>query len=334
LIFRSRADLFRFVLIIFASSIIPSLYACVDIWLGRSNLTEFRLQSTFMHPNIYAFYLVVLLGLALYVRASQAIVWPLRFHRVITWYIPILLFFIALTKTRSAYLAAGALVLYYALCFDRRFLFGLLFVPLLLYLDPSIADRILEVSSSEEIDDLRRLDAEVALDAYAWRQLLWSSAMPLIEEKPWLGHGLESFRYLSSTFFPLSLDGFNDGGTDAHNLYLQVLFEIGVVGILAVAWLFGALAWQIAKGLASDRRGIWIVFGILGAFMLESYSDNMAGYLASNWYFWFAMGTVCAWAQFENSARNSVQRGRRGRMRNYFTMPAASCKRRRRQCAE
>ena len=59
-LWRSPDDVSRFVMLVIGSSVIPSLYALVDISRGLSDITEFRLQSTFSHANIYAFYLVLL----------------------------------------------------------------------------------------------------------------------------------------------------------------------------------------------------------------------------------------------------------------------------------
>jgi len=292
--FRSRDDLPRFVLLVLASSIVPSLYAIVDTWRGLSDFSEFRLQSTFAHPNIYSFYLVLLLGLAFYFIASHAITWP-RARRAVTLYIPILILFIALTKTRSAWIAAAAIYLFYAVRFDRRLLLGILLVPILLALDPSLGDRFLDLTRGEEIEDLSRLNSDVTLNSLEWRRVLWESAIPAILQKPLLGHGLDSFRISTPTFFPLAVNATETGETDAHNFYLQILFEMGTIGIFAFIWLFGALSWRLARGLRFDRAGILLIFSILAAYLAESHSDNMAYYLSFNWYFWFVMGTICAW---------------------------------------
>jgi hypothetical protein len=55
------------------------------------------------------------------------------------------------------------------------------------------------------------------------------------------------------------------------------------------------LARYLARGLRRDPPGIVIILCILAAYVLESYSDNMQFYLSFNWYFWFVMGTICAW---------------------------------------
>jgi O-antigen ligase len=293
--FRSRTDLSRFIMLIFASSIAPSLYALWDIWRGLSDLSEFRLQSTFAHPNIFAFYLVLLLGLALYVRTASAVLWPAGTRRIISLYIPILLAFLILTQTRSAWAACALMFLFYAVWFDRRFIvLGLLVVPILLS-SQMVGSRIADSWSGEEIEDFKELNDSNMLNSFAWREALWASAIPSIAERPVLGHGLQSFRTSSPEFFPLAhLDG-----ADSHNMYLQILFEMGAIGMLTFAWLVLCLVRLIGKGLRYDSRGLAIVLAILVTYLLESYSDNMIYYLNFNWYFMFALGTICAWIEYE-----------------------------------
>lgn len=295
--FRQPSDLTRFIGLAMASSVVPSLYAFVDLWQGRGDFENFRLQSTFSHPNIFAFYLVLQLGLALYVRTSRAILWP-HFRQLALAYIPLLIFFLALTKTRSAWIACGVLFVFYAVWFDRRFLLVFVLAPILLLFDSSITGRLADLGEGTQTEELGRLNEEIRLNSFAWREVLWQSAIPWIESRPTLGYGLQSFRQLSLDFFPLA----SSSGTDSHNLYVQVMFEMGVVGILALMWLVAALVWRLALGLKYDRDAILVIGALLLAYLLEAYSDNMIYYLSFNWYFWFVLGSVCAAIEYQRSA--------------------------------
>ena len=294
-IFRSSGDLSRFVLVVIGSSIPPSLYAVVDIARGLSDMADFRLQSTFSHPNIYAFYLVLVIGLALYIRASQVIRVTAHVRMLVTLYLPVLTMFLVLTKTRSAWMTCGLMFLIYALWIDRRFLAGLFLVPVLLVADPSVKDRLTDVTAATEVDSFTQLNDSTRLNSYVWRKALWDSAIPSIMERPLLGHGLESFKASTPSFFPL----IGPQGIDGHNFYLQMAFEMGLLGVLTIVWLFAAVALSLMRGLRLDRPGIAIMLCVLLAYMLESYSDNMHFYLSFNWYFWFMMGTIYAWIRQE-----------------------------------
>lgn len=290
-ILRSSLDVTRLVLVVIASSVPPTLYAFVDIARGLSDLGEFRLQSTFSHPNIYAFYLVLLLGLGLFVRSSRIVSVSPRIRMLVTLYIPLLMLFLLLTKTRSAWGACGVMFLIYAVRIDRRFLAGLLLIPVLFIANPSLMDRLTDVTAATEIDSLSQLNESTRLNSYVWRQVLWESAIPRVLDQPLLGHGLDSFKRSTPSFFPLV----GPEGIDGHSLYLQMSFELGLLGALSLLWLLGSVGWRLARGLRRDPPGMLIMLCILLSYMLESYSDNMHYYLAFNWYFWFVMGTICAW---------------------------------------
>jgi O-antigen ligase len=224
---------------------------------------------------------------------------------LVTLYIPVLTVFLMLTKTRSAWMTCGLMFLFYALRIDRRFLAGFLLVPVLLVADPSLMDRLTDVTEATEVDSFKQLNESARLNSYVWRQALWESAIPPILEMPLLGHGLESFRPSTPSFFPL----IGPGGIDGHNFYLQVAFEMGLLGVLALVWLLGSVARSVARGLRRDPPGIAMIMCIIVAYVLESYSDNMHFYLSFNWYFWFVMGTICAWIYNENKASRPEKAG-------------------------
>jgi O-antigen ligase len=182
--------------------------------------------------------------------------------------------------------------LIYAIRVDRRFFLGLVLVPMLLVADPSLRDRLTDITETTEVESFKQLNENVRLNSYVWRQALWESAIPQILSRPILGHGLESFKPSTPSFFPL----IGPQGIDGHNFYLQIAFEMGLLGVLALAWLLGSVALRIARALRRDPPGIVIILCVLAAYLIESLSDNMHFYLSFNWYFWFVMGTVCAWA--------------------------------------
>jgi O-antigen ligase len=298
-ILRSSTDVSRFVLLVIGSSVVPSLYALVNIARGLSDMDDFRLQSTFSHPNIYAFYLVLLLGLSLYITSSRIVRVTSQVRMLIMLYIPVLTCFLILTKTRSAWITCGLVFLVYALRIDRRFLAGFLLVPVLLVANPNLMERLTDITAATEIDSFKQLNESTRLNSYVWRQALWESATPQILEKPLLGHGLMSFKPSTPEFFPL----IGPEGIDGHNFYLQVGFEMGLLGVLALVWLLGSVARYVARGLRRDPPGVTVILCILLGYVLQSFSDNMQFYLSFNWYFWFVMGTICAWIYNDENAR-------------------------------
>lgn len=285
-IVRSRADFEQCITVILLSSLIPATYAFVDIaqHLGAS---EFRLQSTFTHPNILAFYLVLNISLLFYrlktsmVHASPAKRWPLALYMLL------LLGLLLLTQTRSAW--AGCIVIFaiYGLVFERKYLVYLLLSPLLALLIPSVRDRLLDLGSGNEYVQYAKLNS------FAWRQLLWKTAMEWMSwSQSVFGYGLNSFKHYSPTFFPLA-GGIHWG---AHSTYVQWFFETGVVGVLASVWMYLRLFFTLKLGAKEDWLGTLIVITLLIEYLFFAFSDNMLDYLAFNWYYWFFIGAACALA--------------------------------------
>jgi exopolysaccharide production protein ExoQ len=79
------------------------------------------------------------------------------------------------------------------------------------------------------------------------RTIIWATAWDIAWEKPWLGHGFYSFRWV----VPL----FNDfEAWQAHNEFLQQFFAYGVCGVIVVALLYWTLYRQIRASAGSGLK--------------------------------------------------------------------------------
>src|SRR5262249_26974926 len=61
-------------------------------------------------------------------------------------YLPVTIIFIALTRTRSAWVGAAILIVIYASIADRRYLLCLLLIPLVFYI-PGVEERLVDLES-------------------------------------------------------------------------------------------------------------------------------------------------------------------------------------------
>jgi O-antigen ligase len=284
---RSRDDFNRCVRIILWSSVLPALYALVDIAIhgGVTGPNGARLQSTFSHPNIFAFYLTLVVSLGLYVLKSEPATLSVPNRVIVTGYMFLLLALLVLTQTRSAWLACFLLFAAYGLFFERRYLLYLVLLSLFALLIPSVRDRVLDLGAGNEVIQYAKLNS------FAWRVYLWESGFRWMRPPHYLlGYGLDSFQHYSPTFFPLA----GKTNFNAHNIYVQWLFELGAFGLLAYLWLYGRLLWALKKMLPKDKLGGFILIALVIQYLMVSFSDNMASYLAFNWYFWFVAGAACA----------------------------------------
>jgi O-antigen ligase len=281
---RSNEDFNKAIRLVLWSSVIPTLYSLVDVVLHMRG-GAFRLQSTFSHPNVLAFYLTLMLVLCLYLLKSQLSTLKPRGRLVICLYMPVLLGQLLLTQTRSAWLACFLIFVLYALLFERKYLLYLLLLPLAVVFIPSVHDRLMDLDRGDQ------MVRYAPLNSFAWRQLLWKSAIDWMAAKQMVfGYGLDGFGHFVATFFPVD----RTVRWDAHNVYVQFFFEIGAVGLFCYLWLYARVMWTLRAFLRIDRVSGFLLLAIVAQYLIVSYSDNMFRYLAFNWYFWFTVGGACS----------------------------------------
>lgn len=283
---RSRRDFDHCLGIVLASSLLPTAYALVQLAGHAGDLGAFRLQSTFAHANIYAFYLVLMISVCfcLFEAAAGRGVYRL----CLSLYLVSQLALLMLTQTRSAWLACLLTIAAYGWFYRRRYLLCLAALFLVALLLPGVRDRLSDLGGNSGIGH------EEKLNSLAWRIELWIAALTWMEPLRYLfGYGVGGFRDLSPDFFPRSLGE----KWDAHNVYVQWLFDVGVVGLVAYLWLQLSLL-RVVRTLRQTDRLVWVtLLAAVTGYLLVSFSDNMMFYLSFNWYYWFLIGAGCALAR-------------------------------------
>jgi O-antigen ligase len=104
---------------------------------------------------------------------------------------------------------------------------------------------------------------------------IWRAATAMALDHPVFGHGWGSFNFL--------IDGYRDTPTGldtsyAHNDYLQVFAESGIVGLAFVLWLLALLGRRIFRALSSPMSAearftiVWLTVGIVAA-LVHSIAD-------------------------------------------------------------
>ena len=296
-IVRSNEDFNKAIRLVVYSSLLPTLYAFVDIALHMRG-GDFRLQSTFSHPNILAFYLTLVLVLGLYMLKSPLYNITPRGRIAVCVYMPMLMVQLLLTQTRSAWLACFLVFVLYALIFKRSYLLYLLLLPLLL-LVPSVNERLMDLGQGNEVA------RNAQLNSFAWRVVLWESAIGWMETKRMLlGYGLDGFGYNVGTFFPMD----RTIRWDAHNVYVQFFFDMGVVGLLCYVWLYARVLGTLRTLARIDPVSGFLMLSIVIQYLIVSFSDNMFRYLVFNWYLWFIVGGACALVNLHTGTRASAAR--------------------------
>jgi putative inorganic carbon (HCO3(-)) transporter len=275
---------FRFcLLLILFSSIGPVLYSAVDF--ARNHGGGFRLMSTFSHPNVMAFYLMVIIAVALYILkcAAYALTAPRRV--MLNLYILLLLLLLLLTQTRSAWIGCFLFFAIYAVFFERKYLFYLLLLPLVVLFVPAVQDRLADLATGNDAANYAKLNS------FAWRVMLWKFALGSMSTANYLvGNGWNAFNHNSQAFFPMA------GKMEwyAHNVYVQLMYEMGMLGIAAYLFLYARIAAILRHLWKFDRLAAVVVLSLMAEYIAVSASDNVLAYLSVNWYFWLVLGAACS----------------------------------------
>ena len=283
---RNKED-FRFaVKLVIWSSVLTTLYGLLDAGLHLRD-GSYRLQSTFGHPNIYAFYLTLIITLLLYLLKTTVATLRPGVRVLLTGYMLLQMVLLLLTQTRSAWIGCAAIFIIYALAYERKYLLYLLLAPVVAMLIPSVRERVMDMAGGGGDE----VYAYARLNSFAWRVLLWEAGLRWMEPARYLfGYGLEAFRYHSQTFFVLA------GGIDwsPHNLLVQFLFDIGAVGLAAYLLTFYKMIARLRGLFQLDKVAALLFTSTIIAHVIVSMSDNVFAYLVFNWYFWFLVGGACA----------------------------------------
>lgn len=197
----------------------------------RFPLLRRRMYSTLENPNLFGAYLLMIISiLTAFTLRERAV----KRRTVFAVILLSLLLCLALTYSRGAWVSLAAIVLGLTLFYDKKF--GLLFllVPVVLaFYHGQVVERFLSLFSGE--------DTSVDL-----RFALWESTMAMIEEHPLLGVGWGAY-FLSYPDYNFFIQEEGVLIFHAHNMYLNMLAEVGIPGGMAFLLAFfaqGILCWR------------------------------------------------------------------------------------------
>jgi O-antigen ligase len=292
-IITSRRMLGQCLAVALGSSVIPSALALLELAVQPAIVTgDDRLQSTFTHPNIFAFYIMGVISVILFLHRSTIVRLSPLMRRATFAYMGYLVFLLLLTKTRSAWLATALIMAGYAVIVDRRWLAPVLCLPFIL-LVPAVGERLSDLQ-------IGTIDAGFEhLNSMAWREVLWKATREWLADNPsgLAGYGLAAYQSYVPLFFPR---GEGQEGIGPHNAFLQIYFEMGAVGLASFVLLLATVAYQLLSMLRRDFAGSATMLLMCAGYVIICYSDNLLDYLQFQWFFWFVLGSICASTRFSD----------------------------------
>jgi len=258
-------------------------------WLDMSLFSGIRVRitATFDNPNVYASYLLLVIPFALAGVLKRG-----DFSKKL----PSLLCFLFLafclvqTFSRGAWLGALISLILFFLIYSRRtlpyVLAGGVALPLISgFLPGNVVTRFSSIASAS--------DSSVSYRVSAWR-----GVFRMLRDN-WIG-GIGVGEASFSSMYPVYSYAGVAGIQHAHNLYLQVLSELGAVGLLLVIMIIVFFVQQCFEYIYLARNEGETVFAVAGltavlAVLIMGLTDHI-------WYnyrvfamFWAVVGLVCAY---------------------------------------
>lgn len=226
-----------------------------------------RMASTLMNPNLLGAYLLMILSVVIsyilvYVKVPQGMGAQANKRRqdalMMIPIFAILFVTMLLTYSRGIWISFCAMILYWAIFVERRLFWSLLAVPLILYCyEGEIASRLWSIFQGQDTStDLR------------WA--LWDSTLYIVRAHPIFGIGWNTF-FLVYPDYNYYIQGPHILMYHAHNLYLNILAEAGVLGLVSfLGVLFGHVYTSIRLQGDIFRQAAQIGVGALVVAVLVS----------------------------------------------------------------
>lgn len=294
---KSKRQIINLVHVVFLSTIIPLSVGFYQMFTGTRYLEAGglnRILATFTSAVQYGYYLMIFFPFALLLFLFHS-----KFK--LTKYVYGLICLplgvsLIQTFTRGAWI--GIVIALIIIGLRYKIVFVLL--ALILIMSPILFPNILH-----RLSDLRE-PVEEQSSSFSWRVNLWNEALPMIRSKPLMGNGLGSFL---SRF---SLEIGSPIAKGAHNVYLRLAMETGLLGLGAYLWLLFALGKNAIKNYTSvsDRYIKILNFGfisILVAYVFVCVADNHLEYVSFQWYFWIFAAITEAGKRLERTSTYPCQ---------------------------
>lgn len=278
--------------------------------------TRIGISSTIGNSNFLGKYLVLVIPLVLSFYLGRH---PLVMKVLILTTLLLCLAALVLTFTRASWLSMiVAFSLFLFLAFKNSLLEGgkRSFVTLVVVLVVIIFFLNIHRAEKPFLDGGRVYERVMSVfkdersQGVATRLFVWKRAFRLIKEKPWLGHGPETFEIAFKKDNIDYMETFHDFVSidRAHNNYIDIAFAHGLVGLAAYLAVIGSFLVHLMNRLkmAGDRFHKLLYIGILSGFCGYLFNDLFIFSVVSvSPTFWSLMGLSVAQGRLEHSDKEN-----------------------------
>lgn len=279
----------KFIYYLFFSLTVPLIVGIYQL-LTNSGIEDIslgitRIYGSFAHPNSFGLYLVffILLTLWAYIESKSKL-----------WFMLIIVEVVCLIFTFSFSSYVLMLMSFFLIVFLKRgkrrvklfLLFLLVFSGLILINRPEFKKRWERIKL---INIEKTLQEKVVVDSFTWRIVNWTNLLEIWKDRPILGTGLQTIELVNPW---KTIEGI---GYAAHNDFLKILIETGIVGLIFNFFFVAFLGYTIYKEYkksknASLKNLLYILFVYFISWQIVSMVDNYITSTAFQLYFWSILG--------------------------------------------
>lgn len=251
-----------------------------------------RIYGTFAHPNILATYTLLLLMVLLnesFISKNKTLKTGDNLSK---WFGVFLLAIIALTYTRIAWIGVALLFIIVSMVYYKKILIYLLAGITLFYGLFYPFNKLLIVDYNFNLQSINLISRLTTRnedsDSVRWRADLVNKVLPLFEKNPILGYGYGSFPKVWDD--NKDITNIWDNTSEAHNDYIKIAFESGIIGLILFLGIFLNLIYNQIS-FAVKNKWINIVFiASIAIYLVLSLSDNMLHHTPMIWWLWAVWG--------------------------------------------
>ncbi|MEW6607262.1 MAG: O-antigen ligase family protein [bacterium] len=276
---KRKEQIMRLIYAIFFSTFIPVMIGFYQFFTGTGDTSSTfgfnRIFATFMNPNSYSVYLMIPLSIAFTFLLQSGIKKP--GYSLLSLVLGVSIF---LTFTRTAWIGVLFMILTISILKYRRLLIIMpLILAFLIVVIPVIPQRFSDIFNP--LSYWRN-----PLETRFW---LWQGTFSFFFDKPFLGYGLGAFE-------SLALEALNSPKY-AHNDYLRLLLETGILGLGAYLLLLFTLIKDTFKTYQRTKEPYFqaITLGFISvfvAFIIMNITENLITDVTIQWYFWIYAAMV------------------------------------------
>lgn len=261
-------------------SIIISIYGIYQFVFAKSGMFLItinlkRIQSFFENPNSFGAYIIILFFTLLIYGYSQK-----GYRKLLCYFSSLLLLInLILTFSRNSWLAFFVGVVIMIIAINWKFIIALPLTGLLVYLNPAIYKRLLDLKDSSQ--NMGRIK-------------IWELSLKMFKDHKIAGIGNGNFASNYKKYVQLytELKMQDSSFLPVHNSYLKVLCELGIIGITMFFVMIYFMFTRIRSSIKNDKNNYFYKGFIISfiCFLFMNIFENLFFLPKITGTLWFLLG--------------------------------------------